>query len=355
MAEPRWRVAVVGAGIGREHIAGFRELPGLFRVATVCDLNTARAAEVAAAVPGCAVTADLEAVLADPAIDIVDICLPPHLHFAAVGRVLDAGKHAICEKPLVTSLAEADALIARAGAAGRLLAPVFQYRFGPGFQRLRRLIDAGLAGRPLVAALETHWNRGPDYYAVPWRGTWAGEQGGAVLGHAIHIHDLVCAALGPVRRVGAFVATRVNPIEVEDCAALTFEMESGALVTSSVTLGAATDMSRLRFCFERLTAESDTSPYHPGGGRWRFTARAPAAQAAVDAALAAVADGPERYAGLFAELARALDGAPSAAVTAADARRSIELVTAIYHAARTGAAATLPIGSEHPLYRGWSP
>jgi predicted dehydrogenase len=62
----------------------------------------------------------------------------------------------------------------------------------------------------VVASLETHWNRGPDYYAVPWRGTWAGEAGGAILGHAIHAHDLLCRYFGPVAQVQAQLATRVN-------------------------------------------------------------------------------------------------------------------------------------------------
>jgi predicted dehydrogenase len=55
---------------------------------------------------------------------------------------------------------------------------------------------------------------------VPWRGTWAGEAGGAILGHAIHAHDLLCRYFGPVAQVQARLATRVNEIETEDCAAV---------------------------------------------------------------------------------------------------------------------------------------
>ncbi|MHA1552888.1 MAG: Gfo/Idh/MocA family protein, partial [Alphaproteobacteria bacterium] len=61
---------------------------------------------------------------------------------------------------------------------------------------MRALRDPGLAGKPFVGTLETHWNRDVAYYDVDWRGTWAGEQGGAVLGHAIHIHDWLSFALG---------------------------------------------------------------------------------------------------------------------------------------------------------------
>jgi predicted dehydrogenase len=84
-----------------------------------------------------------------------------------------------------------------------------------------------------------------------------------VLGHAIHNHDLLTYVMGPIKALSAITTTRVNPIEVEDCAAISFEMESGALATSSITLGAGDDTSRLRFLFEGFTATSGTEPYAP--------------------------------------------------------------------------------------------
>ncbi len=345
---------MAGAGIGRAHVQAYLDLAARFEVALVCDLDPARAAEVAA-LAGCESCPDYRAALLRADVDVLDVCLPPHLHCEATLAALAAGKHVVCEKPLATSLAEADRMLAAAAAAGRVLAPVFQYRYGTGFRTLLHLVRSGFAGRALVATLETHWDRGADYYAVPWRGTWAGEHGGAILGHAIHAHDLLCTALGAVRRVFALTATRVNPVEVEDCAALVFETASGALVTSSVTLGAAGNLSRLRMCFEHFSAESGLAPYHPGGEGWTFTARDPARQAELDRAskeAAAVAPG---FAGLLAELALALDGRPAELVSAAEARGSIELATAIYRSARSGAAVTLPLGVSDADYEGWAP
>ncbi|MFV2035695.1 MAG: Gfo/Idh/MocA family oxidoreductase, partial [Halocynthiibacter sp.] len=209
--------------------------------------------------------------------------------------------------------------------------------------------------RALVASIETHWKRGADYYAVPWRGTWAGEQGGAVLGHAIHAHDLLTHVFGPVRKVSAMTATRVNPIETEDCAAISFEMCNGALVTSSITLGAASDSSRLRFVFEHLTAESGTAPYAPASDGWTLTARAPENQARVDEITSAVPDMPSGFRGLLIEVARALGGEPSRVVTPDEGRRSIELVTAIYQSQRGSCPVELPLGSESSGYDGWQP
>ena len=101
-------------------------------------------------------------------------------------------------------------------------------------------------------------------------------------------------------------------------------------------------MSRLRFCFEGLTAESNHSPYNPGTAPWRFIAADPERQQAIDAAVAEVAPAPERYAGQFLRLHRALTEGGPLPVSIADARPSLELLTAAYHSARTGAAVQLP-------------
>jgi len=288
-------------------------------------------------------------------VEMVDICLPPHLHAPVALQALAAEKDVICEKPLATSLADIDVLRSAQAETGKHIYPVFQYRFGPALDALDALRSAGLTGRPLVAALETHWARGPDYYAIPWRGTWEGEQGGAVLGHAIHAHDLLATYFAPITAVSGAIATRANPIETEDCAALTFELAGGALASSSITLGAATDETRLRFTYEHLTATSGTNPYAPGADRWTFTARDPAQQAEIDACIAAIPPAPAGFTGLLAEIAKAQRSAPNRAVTFDDGAASIELVTAIYAAARSGTQQTLPLPSDHPMRKGWRP
>ena len=349
-------VCIVGAGIGAQHLEGYAALPDRFRVKAICDLNAERAGALAARLPGTGVLTSYEAALADPEIDIIDICLPSSLHFRPALQALQAGKAVVVEKPIAASLYEADLLAESVARTGRPVFPVFQYRYGIGTAQLRALRDAGLTGKPYAGTLETHWNRGPDYYAAAsWRGTWGGEMGGILITHAIHIHDYLPAFLGPVAQVYADLGTRVNPVEVEDCAALAIRMESGALVTSSVTLGAAQDTSRMRLMFEGLTVESDHAPYAPAAKPWTFTARAPRAQAEIDAVLAGVSAPLPGYAGMFDAMADALEGRPGAEVTLADGRRSLEFATACYHSARTGAPVALPLTPDHPLYAGWLP
>jgi predicted dehydrogenase len=223
------QVGIIGAGIGRQHLQGFLKIEERMRVSVICDLDLARAQTLAQERDYIRVEKDFDQVIRDPEIDIIDICLPPDLHYPFAVKAMEAGKHVICEKPLVVSLAEADLLIEKASAANVCFSPVFQYRYGPAMAEIDALRKAGLTGRPVVASAETHWNRGAQYYATPWRGTWKGEAGGAVLSHAIHNHDLICRIFGNVESLFAYTSTRVNPIETEDCAAITMRMEGARL------------------------------------------------------------------------------------------------------------------------------
>ncbi|MDR3476367.1 MAG: Gfo/Idh/MocA family oxidoreductase [Devosia sp.] len=352
----RFRVAIIGAGIGAAHVEGYLANPEGYQVAVICDLDAARAAALAATAAGAVAETSYAAVLARPDIDLVDICLPPFLHLEAIEVALAAGKHVLCEKPLVGSLDEVERLMQASALANRTVMPVYQYRYGNGLAGLRRLIKSGLAGRSLVASMETHWNRLPEYYDVRWRGRKATELGGAIVGHAIHQHDLLTFALGPVRRVSAKVATRVNAIETDDCAAIALEMASGALVTSSVTLGAAEEVTKLRFCFAELTAENPgVPPYRPAEGAWRFSARGTRRQEEINAALAGVEPRQESFAGLFEALHPALTGAAPWPLSLRDAHRSLELVSAIYYASATDTSVTLPLAADHPVRAGWAP
>ncbi|WP_299820186.1 Gfo/Idh/MocA family oxidoreductase [uncultured Roseibium sp.] len=350
------KVAVVGAGIGQQHVGAYAALPDLFEVAYVCDLDKARAEEAAKIAPGCRAVTELSDVLADPAVELVNVCLPPQLHFWASEAVLKAGKHVICEKPMTGSLAEAERLRALSQSSGKLVIPVFQYRYGRGYRLIHALREQDLLGKAYSLSIETHWQRGADYYSVPWRGTWKGEMGGAVVSHACHAHNLATHLLGPVVEVSTLMDTRVNPIETEDCAAISMRTEQGALVTSSITLGAAGNSSRFRACFEHVTATSGALPYHIGAGDWTFEATRPDAQEALEGILAQVADIRPRFEGQFTDVhQRLVEGTDLYLPTLEEGVHSIELITAIYASARTGQSVRLPLPADSPLLDGWMP
>jgi predicted dehydrogenase len=350
----RLKVGVVGGGVGAAHVGAYQELPDLYDVAAFCDIDPARR-EAVAKKHKVERTYDTLDRMLEQDLDLVDIATPSNLHFSQGVAVLKAGRDVIIEKPVASSLAEVDALQEAEAKSGKRVIPIFQYRFGNGLARLKHLIAKGVAGKPYAASIETHWRRTPDYYAAgPWRGTVAGELGGTLATHAIHIHDLLMQALGPLASVYARTATRVNPIETEDCAAVAFEFANGALATSSVTLGSHEEISRMRLCFEGVTAESGRDPYNPAHEPWTFIGDGEAGQKRIDEALADFVPGRERWPGQFERVHAALTGTGPFPVTLADGRAAVELLTAAYDSALSGRAVRLPIGRDHRFYSGWA-
>jgi predicted dehydrogenase len=148
----------------------------------------------------------------------------------------------------------------------------------------------------------------------------------------------------------------VNDIEVEDCAAISMEMADGSLATVSCTLGSPEEVTRHRFHFAGLSAESGTAPYESSADPWTITPDSEEHAAAVDRMLAGWVPRPEGWWGQFERYADFLDGAEAdPPVTLADARASLELLTALYDSARRGADVEVPLAAEHPLYAGWLP
>ncbi|MEQ1788390.1 MAG: Gfo/Idh/MocA family oxidoreductase [Acidimicrobiales bacterium] len=346
-------VAVVGLGIGQMHVWSWRRMKDRFTIVAIADPDEARARE-AAERTGADVTT-FEELLARDDVDIVDLCTPPSLHLDQIVAALGAGKHVVCEKPLVASLRDCDRLAEAEAASTGVLMPIFQYRFGNGLQKVKALVDSGVAGQAYTSSVEVAWRRRAEYYAVPWRGRWDTELGGVLLSQAVHALDMLTFIAGPPRNVFARVTTRVNDIEVEDCAAISLELADGSLATITATLGSDQEITRHRFHFANLSAESGTSAYESSADPWDIHPDDDAAAAAI----AAVIDGwvarPEGWWGQFERFADALDAGAPPPVTLADARASIELITALYDSARRGLDVALPLSPDHLLYESWLP
>jgi predicted dehydrogenase len=349
-------VGVVGLGVGRQHLEALSALADRYEIRAVCDLDEARLQAMAQRFGVVRAGTQLDDLLADERIELVHLCTPPHLHLPQILQVLAAGRHVVCEKPLVCSLAELDQVEAAAARAGRQVFPIFQSRFGHGLQQLLHLQACGYARHALVATVETHWRREADYYAAAWRGRWATERGGVCLTQAIHAHDILTRVLGPVRTVFAQLATRVNDIEVEDCAAISLVMADGSLASLSATLGAAENISRLKFVFDDLTALGDSpNPYRPALAPWHFQGKTAAIDAALRDTLRGCVPGRESFEHQFAAVHDTLRHGTPAPVTLQDARAALELVTAIYASAASGQAVSLPITPQHPGFKDWRP
>ena len=129
----KYQVAIIGTNIGAKHYEDYKKVSDRFNVHSICGLTKQSIDNIIPTNSDIKVSLNFEDVLKIKEIDIIDICLPPHLHFSACKKSLEAGKNVICEKPLVSSLDELDKLNQISKETGKIIFPVFQYRYGPGF------------------------------------------------------------------------------------------------------------------------------------------------------------------------------------------------------------------------------
>jgi predicted dehydrogenase len=284
--------------------------------------------------------------------DLVHLCTPPAAHAADAVRCLTAGAWVLIEKPPARSLAEYDRIAAAEGEHGPFAAVVFQHRFGSAGLRLARLARTGALGRPLVAQCVTAWYRDHAYYDVPWRGSWATEGGGPTMGHGIHQMDLLLAVLGEWSEVRALTATLDRRVETEDVSAAIVRFANGAVATVLNSVLSPREESYLRFDFTDAAVEVR----HLYGYRDKDWTLTPAPHAAGDRTLldawhTADPDVPSSHAAQLPHLLDAWERGTRPPLSGAEGRETLELVTAIYRSAHTGAPVRrADLGPHDPFY-----
>lgn len=269
------RVGIAGIGfMGKTHYEAYRRLEGV-RVAAIFTRDSRKldgdwravrgnfgGAGGRVALTGIRAYRELDDLLGDGDLDLIDLCLPTHLHRSAAERALAAGKHVLVEKPLALNLEDADAMLAAAERAGRLLMVGQVLRFWPEFALLKAAADDGRYGSLLAA----HFKRvisPPDWAPDEWLGD-PKKSGGAVVD--LHIHDSdfvqylrgVPAAVSSAGVVGkggqiAYLVTQYRYPEPGPC----LTAQSGSLAQSAVPFEHGYDAY-----FERATLRynSTTTP-----------------------------------------------------------------------------------------------
>lgn len=263
-------ICVVGCGgMGHRHTIAYKTLAetGLSNVdlMAVCDINRDNAERVAGEVERLfgrrpLIFTDLDRMLAHPDVAAVDVVTDGSSHHVIATAALEAGKHALVEKPLGITVRACRRIIEAADASGRVLATAENYRRDPVNRMVRAAIDAGLIGDPLLM-IQTSLGGGDGMAATPWR--HLKEKGAIGLDMGVHYADIVRYYLGeyasifgqglivePVRRRPAAqdhplisyreqTPTYPETVEAtgEDSILAQYAMESGARVQFSLLGG----------------------------------------------------------------------------------------------------------------------
>ncbi len=145
-AEQPLKLGVVGLGYWGPNLArNFAALPGC-EVSWLCDASAPAREKLAQALPSARASEDLEELLADAALDAVVLATPVPTHAALATRVLQAGKHCFVEKPLATTVADAELAVAAAEQAGRILMVGHLLEYHPAVTRLKEMVQGGELG-----------------------------------------------------------------------------------------------------------------------------------------------------------------------------------------------------------------
>jgi predicted dehydrogenase len=231
---PRPRVGFLGVGwIGRHRMEAIIQT-GTAEVAGIGDISPDLAAEAGRLAPDAKLVRDLDGLL-DLKVDGIVIATPSALHAEQAMRALAQGAAVFCQKPLGRTAAEVENVVEAARAADRLLGVDLSYRFTEGMQRIREVIRSGELGHIYAADLTFHNAYGPD---KPWFYDPALSGGGCVMDLGVHLVDLALWTLDApgVQAVQANLYAGGKRLgdparEVEDYAAVTVALESGATVS----------------------------------------------------------------------------------------------------------------------------
>ncbi len=325
------KVGVVGLGfMGGTHLKAYQKIEGA-QIVAVCDALRLPVDGVVAAVTGNvgtdqAVRLDMNQVkayqdvhdfLANPEIDLVDLCVPTPDHLPLSVAALQAGKHVVCEKPLARSAAQAREIVTAADRASTYFMPAMCMRFWPGWSWLKSAVEQKTYGEVLAARFRRvstppGWSRSSYFDGK--------ASGGALLDLHIHDTDFVQYLFGRPRRVVSTGLSRFSG--AIDHVVTQYDVANGAVVSAEgtwiMTEGYGFNMS-YTLLFERATADFDLS-------------RGPDALKIFEEGKPAIVVQPEAGDGYIGELSHMLDSIrnrrPPTVVTARDALGAVEICEA---------------------------
>ncbi|HEX2850839.1 MAG TPA: Gfo/Idh/MocA family oxidoreductase [Acidimicrobiales bacterium] len=318
------RVAVLtcGAIVSRGHLPAFRAA-GADLVDVVAFTSRSRSSAESAAEQwgGGAVVDDWRDVIARDDVDAVDICAPNSLHAEMAIAAARAGKHILVEKPMATTLADADAMIDAARQAGVVLMTAHNVRGAAPYLAAAQVVHDRRIG-DVVGLRAAFGHAGPQAWAPG--ATWFYDRemsgGGALIDLGVHVADLVRAVTGDeVEEVTALA--RFRETGIDEAAQVAFRTRRGALGTFHASWLA------------RPGPDHQLSVFGTGGTL--TVTRGQARVVPADGGDPVIVEAPPSV-NLYADFARACLGEAPAPRADVDGREALAIVLAAYESAATG-------------------
>lgn len=223
-----WNFGIIGAGVIADFHAKAIQHISNTRLIGICSRTLDKAQKLAEKY-NCKAFDGYEKLLQTSEINIVIIATPSGFHMEPAVAAAKHGKHVLCEKPLEITLERIDTMIRAHKKSGTYLGGIFNYRFSPGVELLKKAIDEKRFGTITCASVYVPWWRSDEYYHNSWHGTWKLDGGGALMNQSIHMIDLLQYLMGPVKHIKSLAATLGHRIEAEDTSVSAIQFENNAL------------------------------------------------------------------------------------------------------------------------------
>lgn len=231
MSEHKVRVGMIGmGGIAYMHEAGYTDPGDCSEIVAVCDVNEKLARDRAMPYAATAYT-DYHALIADPAVDLVDITVPHHLHYPIALAALQQHKHVLVEKPMAMKAEQALHLIETARSLGVKFTVAENTHFVEAYREAERMLQSNVLGA--IRFVRTYI-AGSEAVRIKSSRSWVGspENAGVLLDSGVHSFYLLRWLFGGVRDIQAF-ASRIIPESVVDDNTLAFgHLANGAVFES---------------------------------------------------------------------------------------------------------------------------
>lgn len=343
MAENAIRFGVVGLGMGGHHCLAIEKTRGAVLTA-VCDKDPERLAHTSQKF-GVRGYAAYSAMLNDPEIDVISIVTESGNHAEMGIAAAKAGKHIVVEKPVDITPARINRLEEVVRRTGVKCGCIFQSRMNPCIQAIKKAMVKGKMGRLIGLHGSLPWYRSMAYFSGPfgpWRGTWAMDGGGSMMNQGIHTVDLLIYLGGPVERVCGFYDVFDHAIEAEDQTVACLQFSNGALGTITTTTCARPEGAQIIYGYGSkgsFRKEGDSlTLFEMGGAREReqmleqFGGKKTSDAAGADP----MAVGADGHCLIMEDMVQAIRKDREPAIPLAQARHAVEVVCAIYQAAKQG-------------------
>jgi len=324
------RMGVVGMGIGGGHGARIHS-SDLGELTAICDNNPAKlkwrletyAEEINAKPRG---YLDMDEMLRTEQLDGVLISTPSGFHHDQAAIAARHGVPMLIDKPIDITIENVDAIAKAVADAGVLCGVNYQMRFTRDYRAVKNAIDAGELGRLLLVDIRMKWFRDQAYYdRGGWRGTWAVDGGGSLMNQGAHPMDLLTWYAGRAVKVRGDFGALNHEIETEDWAAAIIEFGGGvrSCVTTTTNVAPKSDSTFIEV-------------HGTEGSVWLVDGKI------TETNIESLAEPPEPpFSDPVIDFMHAIRDGRSPEVTIDQARRSVELILAVYQSAREARTITL--------------